>query len=194
MLAAMEKLQENEYSAVVINADNFNYIKYLKVIRSLTDASINITAANYDKEEHDEAICNGADIYRIRYDNIEHRVKEFSELVNMYHIYSKYRKKTTTVMKHGDILIKLDTRSVFIKDNEIELKRKEYEILNYFIINKGIVLTYAQVYRQVWGAGYEDNSKEILWNQISQLRRKLHARQGQPGFIKTVHGIGYSLT
>jgi DNA-binding response OmpR family regulator len=178
----------------VINADNFNYLKYLKVVRSLTDASINITAANYDKEEHDEAISNGADIYRIRYDNIEHRVKDFSELVNMYHIYSKYRKKTTTVMKHGDILIKLDTRSVFIKDSEIELKRKEYEILNYFIINKGIVLTYAQVYRQVWGAGYEDNAKEILWNQISQLRRKLHTLQGQPGFIKTVHGIGYSLT
>lgn len=194
MQKALDMLLEQEYSGVVINADDFEYLPLLKVMRALTASPIGVAASRFSKEENDKVDKYGADIYRVRYDAMEYRVKNFSTLVKGCLEANVRRKHTMSVIACGDVRVRLDTREVFVQGKEIDLKGKEFDILHYLIINKGIVLSYGQVFRHVWGDGYEDNSRQSLRNQISRLRGKLQIYPEQPDYIRTVRGVGYCFT
>jgi len=194
MQKALDMLLEQEYSGVVINADDFEYLPLLKVMRALTASPIGVAASRFSQYENDMVDEYGVDIYRVRYDAMEYRVKNFSTLVKGYLELNIRRKHTMSVVACGDVRVRLDTRKVFVQGKEIDLKGKEFDILHYLIINKGIVLSYEQVFRHVWGDGYEDNSRESLRNQISRLRGKLQVYPEQPDYIRTVRGVGYCFT
>lgn len=191
MTEALNLLLEEEYSGVVINADGFEYLPLLKVMRALTYAPIGVSASKYDTKENDEAIDKGADIYRTRYDTVQHRVRGFSDLVKIHLEHDIRRKNPPSFVTCKDIRMFTDTRRVFVKNQEVELLPKEFDILYYLIINKGIVLSHDQILSRVWGDAYEDSTRDTLWNQISQLRHKLQVYPEQPEYIKTMRGVGY---
>lgn len=80
---------------------------------------------------------------------------------------------------------------MFVRNRKIGLVNKEFDILHYLIINKGLVLSHDQIFCGVWGDGYVFNTKQTLRTQINRLRYKLRAHAGQVEYIKTVRGIGY---
>jgi len=75
---------------------------------------------------------------------------------------------------------------------EIELVKKEFDLLCLLVRNHGIVLTYDQIFERVWGEEYIGGGKDIVWNQIRRVRDKIQVDPALPHFIKTVHGVGYS--
>lgn len=90
-------------------------------------------------------------------------------------------------MQHERILIDLDKHAVFVEGIQCELTFKEFELLKYLIINKGIVLSRDKIMDQVWGFEYEGESRTVDMH-IKTLRRKL----GEAGScIKTVRNVGY---
>lgn len=89
-----------------------------------------------------------------------------------------------------DLKLNLDTREVFINDEKIELVNKEFNILEYFLINKDLVLMKEQIYDRIWGID-SDIPLEIVEVHISNLRKKLSG-YGYNKYIKTKRGIGYT--
>ena len=80
-------------------------------------------------------------------------------------------------------------RSVTVDGVVISLTFKEYELLHYFLINAGIVLTRDKILEAVWGYDYEGESRTLDMH-IKRLRQKL----GDAGeHIKTVRNVGYKL-
>ena len=69
----------------------------------------------------------------------------------------------------------------------MELTAKEYDLLDYFINNKGIVLTKAMILNAVWGYDYFGADCTVDW-QIKLLRNKLGKYKDM---IHTVRGVGY---
>ncbi len=80
-------------------------------------------------------------------------------------------------------------REVRRGDEVVELTAREFDLLWYFCINKGLVLTREQIARAVWGYDYLGESRTIDAH-VRQLRKKL----GDDFPLKTRWGVGYQLT
>ena len=71
---------------------------------------------------------------------------------------------------------------------------KEYRILLLLAANKGRVLTYAQIYEQVWGDFTTGNENNTIGFHICNLREKLYrANPDAPFYIRSVREVGYCL-
>ena len=85
-------------------------------------------------------------------------------------------------------------RKVFRDRQEIQLTTKEYRILLLLAANKGHVLTYAQIYEQVWGDFTTGNENNTIGFHIGNLREKLYrANPDAPFYIRSVREVGYCL-
>ena len=87
----------------------------------------------------------------------------------------------------GDIKIDKAAHIVKVKDKEIELSFKEFELLTYFIENKGIALSRENILNNVWNYDYFGDARTIDTH-VKKLRSKMGAK-GE--YIKTVWGMGY---
>ena len=81
---------------------------------------------------------------------------------------------------------------VFFNDNKLALTPKEYDLLRYFIINRGKMLTHRQLLKEVWGPAHSDDM-QYLRVYIGQIREKLEDNPAAPKLIITEPGIGYRM-
>jgi len=89
----------------------------------------------------------------------------------------------------GDLKINLASRSVFYKDEEIILTKKEYELLEYLVRNRNIVLSREQLLNHVWDYEYFGDTN-VVDVYIRYLRQKIDEKYGIH-LISTVRGVGY---
>ena len=87
----------------------------------------------------------------------------------------------------GAIEVDKVARSVYIDKKPVDLSFKEYELLTYFIENKGIALSREKIISSVWNYDYFGDARTI-----DTHVKKLRAKMGERGdYIKTVWGMGY---
>jgi two-component system KDP operon response regulator KdpE len=96
------------------------------------------------------------------------------------------------VFQSGDLSVDLVRRIVRVKDAEVKLSPKEYDILQQLVLHAGKVLTHKHLLREVWGPATAD--VQYLRIYIRQLRQKLEADPERPRLILTEAGVGYRLT
>ena len=87
----------------------------------------------------------------------------------------------------GQLFIDDEKRVAYVGDKPVELTYKEYELLKYLALNRGIVLTRDNIMDRIWSTDYEGESRTLDVH-IKTLRHKL----GDAGnYIKTVRNVGY---
>lgn len=192
MQEALIMLVDREFACVVINGDHFEYIPLLKVMRKITKAPLCVSVSHYQQDENKNAVINGADIFRVRYDEAENRVERFSDFVKIYLEFVSGQQQPMTVLEHGELQVFPSTRRAYVKGIDARLLPKEFDILHYLMQNKGISLSYNQIFRRVWGDDYSDNARSLLWSHICRLRSKLRTAPGLPDYITTIRNYGYS--
>ncbi|HOO44562.1 MAG TPA: response regulator transcription factor, partial [Bacillota bacterium] len=89
----------------------------------------------------------------------------------------------------GAIRMDLAAREVFIEDEKVTLTPKEYELLKFFIDNKGIALSRDKILNAVWNYDYFGDLRTVDTH-IKQLRSKLGK---YAYYVSTVRSIGYRL-
>lgn len=85
----------------------------------------------------------------------------------------------------------LDARTLYRDNQEIELTKNEFLLLEYLFVNKGRILTREQIYNHIWGYN-EDVSNNALDALVKLVRKKIDDSD-HPSIIQTVRGIGYKL-
>ena len=91
-----------------------------------------------------------------------------------------------------DVEIDLERRVVTRGGELVELSRTEWLLLQHLAANAGKVVLHTELLTKVWGPEYRDDLQYLrVW--VSRVRRKLGAKPGEPGRIKTFQGIGYLL-
>ena len=75
----------------------------------------------------------------------------------------------------------------------VSLTPLEFSILWYLCERKGKVVSAEELFEQVWGEKYLDNSNNTVMAHIGRLREKLNEPAKKPRFIKTVWGVGYKI-
>ena len=93
------------------------------------------------------------------------------------------------IFEYEDLRINYSTYEVTRGDTLISLSKREFELLDFLVLNKGIVLSRDKILEEVWGFDYIGNDN-ILDLYIKYLRDKVD-KPYQRKFIQTVRGIGF---
>ncbi len=94
------------------------------------------------------------------------------------------------VLEVGGIRVDPDRHRVFVREQEVHLRRKEFELLVLLVENAGRVLTRDTLIDRVWGADYVGDTKTLDVH-IKRLRTHVEADPSSPAIITTVRGVGY---
>ena len=100
--------------------------------------------------------------------------------------YNRQQKNPLTEIREGDLYICLEHRLVMIREQEIILTVKEFDILVLLIMNPKRVFTKEQIYQHIYNE--VDNRGYGL---VKNLRKKIEERPEAPRYIQTVRGVGY---
>ncbi len=90
----------------------------------------------------------------------------------------------------GAIRINPRSHRVFVKDREINLKNKEYELLLFLVTNADIVFDKETLYERIWGMDAMGDSATVAVH-INRLREKIENDPSDSHYIETVWGVGY---
>lgn len=179
---AINLFRNNDYDLVIMDVmmpkkDGFQTVKELKKIK---DTPVIMLSAR--TEEYDKLI--GFDI------GVDDYVtKPFSpkELVARVKAVTKRREKQTSYLEFGDLMIDDIAHEVKIKDKDISLTPKEYDLLKYFVSNNHIALTREQLLTNIWGYDFYGDDRTVDTH-VKTLRHRL----GEYGkYIKTIRKVGY---
>ena len=97
------------------------------------------------------------------------------------------RQEEDKELKCDDLRLSVGRHKVYWKEEKVELTRKEFELLQYLMENKGLVMTRNQILCHVWGYDFDGETRTVDVH-IRTLRQKL----GHGGnIIKTIRGVGY---
>lgn len=117
--------------------------------------------------------------------------KPFDNRELLSRIVALFRRKTgfSLIYKYGNIVIDTDKIVVKEKEEKIELSKKEYELLLYMVINRGIVLSREKLLEKIWGLSFYEGNRTVD-TYIKQLRKKIKTLEEN---IVSVRGFGYKL-
>ncbi|NOY38644.1 MAG: response regulator transcription factor [Chlorobi bacterium] len=156
-----------------------------KIKEKRPDIGIIIVSARDTIDNRIDGLNLGADDYLTKPFNL-------SELnARIFSVYRRIRFEGKTILRLGEMEINTMERSIKVNNEELELTKSEYNILEYFLTNQNKVLTKASIAEHILGE-YSDLyvSYDFMYSHIKNLRKKL-LDKGCPDYIKTVYGIGY---
>lgn len=120
----------------------------------------------------------------------EYISKPFSPKILVARVEAIVRRSIQTsdeTMEIGGIVIDKAAHEVKIDDEAIDLSVKEFELLTYFITNKGVALSREKILNNVWNYDYFGDARTI-----DTHVKKLRSKMGDKGdYIKTIWGMGY---
>lgn len=118
------------------------------------------------------------------------RLRELVARVKAHLREATAEKTPSRVIKTGDLQIDLDSRTVKVRGNPLELTFKEFELLATMARQPNRVFTRDQLFIQVWGSNFRGESRTVDVH-IRYLREKLEEDPSHPRHILTVRGVGY---
>ncbi|MDF2928893.1 MAG: two component transcriptional regulator, winged helix family [Anaerospora sp.] len=94
-------------------------------------------------------------------------------------------------LSYGTIVLNNKVRDGLVENNPLGLTTKEFEVLEFFILNQGQILTREQIFDRIWGFD-SDTVLSIVDLYVHYLRKKL-APYKLDTIIQTVRGAGFML-
>lgn len=187
---ALDKIIGFDYDCILldINLPDGNGMNLLKEIKKLhkQDAVI-IVSAKDSVDDKVEGLNLGADDY----------------LAKPFHLAELHARINSAIRRNNqngekfisfkNVKINPEDRNVFVNEKLVNLNRKEYDMLYYFMIRPGKTLQKTTLAESIWGDHIEDaDSLDFIYSQIKNLRKKLKSNSAQIDF-QAVYGIGYKL-
>ena len=187
-LTAMDWFDAAEYDGVILDimmpgADGF---KVLEHIRSRGSAvPVIFLTARDAVADRVAGLDKGATDYIVK----PFALEELMARVRT-HMRTAYG-QTSSVLKVADLELDQAAHSVRRAGREISLSAKEYQLLEYMMLNNGRVLSRENIENHIWDFGYEGGTN-VVDVYISYLRRKIDG-ESERKLIHTVRGVGYAI-
>ena len=98
----------------------------------------------------------------------------------------------SNIIQLNALTIDTQSKTVKVSENVVELTKKEYELLLYFVSNKKKIISKDAIAEHLWENDMSGNF-DFIYTHIKNLRRKL-MDAGEVDYIKSVYGMGYKFT
>lgn len=184
---ALYLIKQGIYDLVVLDLmlPSLSGLEVLKNIRKdYIDTPVLILTAKESLDEKMEAFSVGANDYLTKPFYMEELIARIYAILR-----TTGKLQTSNTLDFYDLHLDLSKRRVFYKNEEIKLQNKQFNLLEYFLLNKGTILLKEQIYDRIWGIE-SDATIEIVEVYVSNLR-KILSKFGYDKCIKTKRKVGY---
>lgn len=179
---ALNMAKNNDYDIILLDImlPKMNGLEVCQQIREFSNVPIIMLTAKGDDMDKIMGLEYGADDYITKPFNIKEVILRINNLIKR-----SYDDPSKIKMDGYDI--DLEKRRVFCQNEEIVLTTKEYDLLVYFITNKGLAISREQVLNKVWDENYF-GSDRVVDDTLRRLRKKMPEIN-----VRTIYGFGYRL-
>jgi DNA-binding response OmpR family regulator len=189
--AGLCSIDKHDYICMLIdlNLPDGDGLDLVRLVRQNPSTSgIIIISARNALEERVKGLELGADDYLVKPFHLSELVARIQSVAR------RTRTQGEEILKFGVIRVMPEERTCFVNDEQIELTRKEHELLLYLMANRNRVITKESIADFLWGeygGGY--GSYDFVYTHLKNLRRKL-VDAGSPDYIQNIYGVGYKFT
>ena len=189
-LSALQKINDYDYDCILLDimlpgGSGLSVLAELKKLRK--KESVIIISAKDSIEDKVAGLDLGADDY-------------LAKPFHLAELHARVKSVIRRKQNDGDIKLELENLTLFpdqhlvlINDKPLELNRKEFDLLYYFVINPDRLLNKTTLAESVWGdCADQADSLDFIYSQVKNLRKKLTTAGAVPE-IKAVYGFGYKL-
>ena len=186
---ALEMVKANAYDIILLDLmlPKMDGFEVCQQIREFSDVPIIMLTAKGEDIDKIMGLEYGADDYMTKPFNIL-EVKARIKAILRRNEKNKVIQESTGKTIYGDLAIDFEGRRVYIKDNEINLTAKEFDLLELLVKDENKVYSREKLLDLIWGADYPGDVRTVDVH-IKRLREKIHDNQFWA--ISTVWGIGY---
>ena len=188
---AEDKLISFNYDIILldINLPDGSGIDLLKLIKEKSPTTgVLIVSAKNSLDDKLTGLDLGADDYITK----PFHLAELNSRVNS--LIRRQKFDGSEIITFNEIQINPSSKSVTVNDKPIELTKKEYNLLLYFVTNKNKVLTKESIAEHLWGDDIEmSDSFDFIYTHMGNLRKKIK-KLGAPDYLKTMYGLGYKFS
>lgn len=188
--SALDKMDVYEYDCIILDVglpdgSGLNILSELKADKKAD--GVLIISAKDSLDDKVQGLRMGADDYLTK----PFHLSELSARVDAI-----IRRKSfdgVNVLQFDMLSLDLQQKIVLVDNVQVELTRKEYELLLYFISNRTKVISKSAIADHLWGEMADATENyDFIYTHIKNLRRKLVAA-GSPDYIQSIYGMGYKL-
>lgn len=187
---ALTCVKNNKYDVMILDVmlPKYDGLQVCQLVREFSNLPIIMLTAKGEDMDKIMGLEYGADDYVTKPFNIlELKARIKAILRRAQPIEKNTQKKTIEV---GDLRLELNSRRVFIKQQEINLTAKEFDMLELFATHPGKVYSRDQLLDTIWGKEYPGDVRTVDVH-VRRLREKIEPNPGQPEYIYTKWGVGY---
>jgi len=184
---ALKCLRQNPVDLVLLdsNMPGMGGLETCREIRASFEVAVIMLTVNEAEEDKVAALDAGADDYV---------TKPFGTSELLARIRAALRRATVTRREEsfalGELQINFALRRVIVKNRDVRLTPKEFDLLHCLIINANIPIPHAKLLKTVWGPDYSDQV-QYLRVFVNQLRKKIEPNPSHPRYILTEPWVGY---
>lgn len=187
--SALEKTESYNYDCILLDLTlpQGNGMEILRQLRknNKTDGVLIISAKNAIDDKV-AGLNLGADDYLAKPFHLSELSARIAAIIR------RKQFEGNNLVRFHEISIDTFAKTVMVKNRPLELTRKEYDLLLYFISNKGRVISKNAIAEHLWGDDMPGNY-DFIYTHIKNLRKKLQDAS-QEDYIRSVYGMGYKFT
>ncbi len=189
--SAMEKIEVYDYTCIILDitlpgGSGLGILKELK--RNEKTDGVLIVSAKNSLDDKVSGLKAGADDYLTKPFHLPELAARVAAIV---------RRKTfggQQIIRLGDLELHITEKIFYANSSPINLTRKEYELLEYFISNKNKVVGKDAIASHLWGDDMDmADNYDFIYSQVKNLRKKLTSA-GCGDYLKSVYGMGYKFS
>ena len=185
-MEAVRKARENDYDIILMDVmmpklDGFSAVKEIRKFKNTPVIMLSARGEEYDK------------LFGFEIGSDDYVTKPFSRKEVMARIHAVINRSQGAASPKRDVYefegLKIDMvgRNVYVDGERADLTPKEYELLFYFVENRGVALTRERLLNQVWGYDFYGDDRTVDTH-VKMLRGNLKQYRK---FIVTLRGLGY---
>ena len=189
--SALEKVNDYDYDCILLDimlpgGSGLDLLRELKRLRR--SDSVLIISAKDSLDDKVERLELGADDYLTK----PFHLAELNARVKS--VIRRRQAKGDVSVTVGNLLLYPDKRQVEVGGVPLQLNRKEFDLLYYFVVNPNRVINKMSLAESVWGDNIDQaDSLDFIYSQVKNLRRKLKQAEATVE-LKAVYGFGYKLS
>ncbi len=185
---ARDKLEKFQYDCILLDImlPDGNGLQLLDLIRKeKIQSSVLIISAKNAPDDKIAGLDLGADDYITK----PFHLPELNARLKA--IYRRKHMNGDPIVQFNEISVNTTSIEARVYDVLLDLTKKEFDLLLYFLINKNRVLTRQSIAEHLWG-DYADNlaNFDFVYQHVKNLRKKISSANGID-YIETVYGLGY---
>ena len=188
---ALRMAKETEYDLILLDImlPKMGGFEVCQHIREFSNVPVVMLTAKGEDMDKILGLEYGADDYITKPFNIlevKARIKAIMRRVST----SAPKEEKSSMVESGDLKIDCESRRLFVKESEINLTAKEFDLLELLVTNPGKVYSRERLLSLVWGYDYPGDVRTVDVH-VRRMREKIESNPSEPKYVHTKWGVGY---